>query len=336
MTAAVTDAADAELEHYWQAISVADEAAATQVALQLLEQRPFDEVLDRLVVRAQHRVGDLWAANHLTVAREHAVTAVNESVVRTLGRLLPEPTNGPVLLVACVEREWHSLSVRVITETLRSWGFRAHGLGASASPETLISQVVDLGPRAVLLSASLTSSFPRARRVIEAVRGTGTPVILGGRAFDTTGTRARRLGATAYAATPGEVVDLLRTLPRHVTAAPALRHPAALEARSIVTSAETISAEVVTVLAERRAISDEDRPLDHWWAVLTAFVPHVVDALAGALMVEDPALMDEQRAWLADVLGTRDGPDGLVGELLEALADRLSEYPAATELLQRR
>ena len=45
-----------------------------------------------------------------------------------------------------------------------------------ADSHSLISRIVDLGPRAVLLSASLTSSLPRVRRHVEAIRGTSTPV----------------------------------------------------------------------------------------------------------------------------------------------------------------
>lgn len=335
MTAPTT--LDPALEQYWTAVATGDEEAAWGVARDLLAERPLDEVLMRLVAGTQRRVGDLWASNRLTVAREHAATAVNEAVVRRLALEVPEPRSGPVLLVACVEREWHSLPVQVIAETLRSWGCRAHTLGPSASPDTLISHVVDHGPRAVLLSASLTSSFPRARRVIEAIRGTGTPVVLGGRAIDPAGTRARRLGATAHAADAASVVELLRTLPRHVSAAEPLRHPGALESRSIVVSGEQIAEDVVAAVAGARGVDpDEDRPLDHWWVVMRTFVPHVVDTLAGALLVEDPSLYAEVEDWLAGVLSSRDAPADLVADVRRALADRLVEYPAAATLLVAR
>lgn len=325
-------APDAELERYWAALLAADEAEALAVALELAERRPVAEVLDRLVVAAQRRVGEHWAADRMEVPREHAATALNDAVVRALGRTVAEPT-GPLVLVACVEREWHSLSTRVLTQVLRSWGVRAVDLGASASPTVLISHIVDRGPRAVLLSASLSSSLVRARRVVEAVRGTGTPVVVGGRAFDAA--RARAIGATAYAAGPGEVVEAIGTLPRHVGHALPLRHAGATEARGLHTSDERVAADVGAVLAERLGVGATDVPPDHWWGVLTGFLPHLVDCLAGALLVEDPTVLEEAIDWLTRVLAVRGAPGDAVDHVRHALAERLVEHPEATALLAR-
>ena len=48
-------------------------------------------------------------------------------------------------------------------------------LGANVSAETVVGRIIDLGSRAVLVSASL--SPPHRVAVIEAVCDTGTPVI---------------------------------------------------------------------------------------------------------------------------------------------------------------
>lgn len=223
-----------EAEHgvYWSAVSDGDEVAAHEVASHAVARGVDVEEVFALVTAAQNRVGELWAGNDWNVAREHAATAVSEAVVRRLAEQVPEPTEGPVLLVACVEREWHALPALVLSQVLRGRGLRVEYLGANASREGLVSRIVDRGPQAVLLSASLTSSLFRVRRQVETVRGTGTPVVVGGRAFDPEGVRARRLGATAYAATPEHLVALLPTLPRHVPFAPTLRHPGAAEARA--------------------------------------------------------------------------------------------------------
>jgi hypothetical protein len=71
------------------------------------------------VVAAQLRVGELGAGHQWTVAREHAATAVAETVVRRLADDLPEPADGPSYVVACVEREWHALPALVVSTILR-------------------------------------------------------------------------------------------------------------------------------------------------------------------------------------------------------------------------
>ena len=324
-----------ELAAYWAAVESADERAALALATSARDRGvPLEDVLQQLVVAAQLRVGVLWAHKIWTVARAHAAPGVGVVVVRGLAAHLPEADTGPKLIVACVEREWHALPALVVATTLRSRGRRVEFLGASASRDQLISRILDVGPRAVLLSASLTSSLPRVRRQIEAVRGTGTPVVVGGRAFDPAGLRAQRLGATAYGATPQAALDLLTTLPAHVPSAPGLRHLGAAEARAILSESDTVardviaSTDVVLGVSGGAALSPDD-----WRVVLANFVPHVVDSLAGSLLTEDPRVMAEIRGWLGDVLDRRGADPAALPALDEALALRLRDYPETIRML---
>jgi methanogenic corrinoid protein MtbC1 len=315
---------------YWAAVTTGDHWAAYGVAAASLARGvTVAEVLDELVVATQRRVGDLWACNELTVAQEHAATAVGETVVERLGEDVDVPTDGAAVLVACAEREWHSLPALVVTTTLRSWGVRADYLGPNARREQLVSRILDTGPRAVLLSASLTSSLARVRRQVEAVRGTGTPAVVGGSAFGGVPERALRLGATAYAADPLEALALLDTLPHSVAMAPRLRGAAPQEARAV----QAISDDVARDLAGPvLGLEEVDTP-DDWRTVLTTFVPHVVDCVVGALLVDDPRIVADERAWLARVVERRHGDAAAVDAFWGALADRLREFPEATRML---
>ncbi len=297
---------------------------------------PLEGVLTGLVVATQVRVGELWAGNEWSVAREHAATAVSESVVRRLADDLSEPTEGPLHLVACVEREWHALPALVVATGLKAAGRRTLYLGASASRDELLSRILDTGPRLVLLSASLTSSLPRVRRHLEAVRGTGTPVLVGGRAFDPAGNRAHRLGATAYAGSVGEAIALLDTLPRHVPQARPLRHRGAIEAGEIQAQNDDVCRDVMSATDHELGLSGggegAHRP-DDWQVVLATFVPHVVDSLVGALLTDDPTVVAEARAWLSDVIRRRGGDPAAWGALEHALRRRLREYPEGLRML---
>lgn len=336
MPAPVTPAVtDGEFDRYWQAVLAGDDLAALATARTARTRGvPHDHVLLGLVARAQDRVGALWATNEWTVAREHAATAVSDLVLRELGADLRPPQTGPLLLVGCVEREWHALGAHLVSQILTSWGHRVEYLGPNVAREQLIGRIADTGPRAVLLSASLTSSLPRARRIIESVRGTGTPVIVGGQAFDAAGVRARRLGATAYAADPAAAAALLTTLPTHVSAAPLLRHPGAIEARGLEADADAIS---------RAVASDTSRALpgdvpgevfpDDWRVVLRTYVPHIVDCLVGALQTEDPTVLLRTRDWLLDILLARGADPTAVDVLWSVLAAHLRDYPEARALL---
>ncbi|GAA2152554.1 cobalamin-dependent protein [Nocardioides koreensis] len=336
MTTPTATVAGAELDAYWTAVAAGDERAACAAAAASRDRGvPLPEVLADLVVAAQRRVGDLWAANEWTVAREHAATAVGLAVVRRLGADVPTPVSGPVLTVACVEREWHALPAMVVALMLRARGCRVTQLGASTSRDHLVSAILDTGPRAVLLSASLTSSLPRVRRQVEAVRGTGTPVVLGGRAFGNDGRRAQRLGATAYAGSPEVVLEVVTALPLHVPSAGPLRHPGAFEARSIEAESDTISRDVLLATDAALGLGHADRDLatDDWRVVLATFVPHVIDCVAGALLTEDPTVYAETRGWLGGVLAVRGAAPQAVSVVEQALAQRLHDHPEAVRLI---
>jgi methanogenic corrinoid protein MtbC1 len=334
----VTRIGPEDVQSYWQAVSSGDERAAQQVVDALTARDvPAVDIFDGLVIPTQERVGERWATNDWTVAREHAATAISEAMVIRVGATIPEPSSGErPLLVTCVEREWHALPALVVTHTLREWGRPVHYLGANVSPETVVGRILDLGPRAVLVSASLSSSLPRVRRLIEAVCGTGTPVILGGRAFDPGGVRAARLGGTAYAPDLARLADVLQDLPRHVPPAAALRHPGVGEALAILAAADEVCRDVLrgSAVDLGRAGAPAAMPPDDWRVVLATYVPHVIGCVVGGLLAEDPTVPGEARDWLTAVLELRGGDADAVDQLWKALSERLREYPEAVRLLE--
>lgn len=323
-----------ESDRYWAAVTAADLDLALAIAEEVLARTgSVDAALEGLVVASQRRVGDLWAHGEWTVADEHAATALNETVCRRLGLTLADPPAGPGVLVACVEREWHSLPALVVTLALRAHGVRAELLGANASRDQLLDRILDHGPRAVLLSASLASSLPRVRRQIEAVRGTATPVVVGGNAFDVAGTRARRLGATAQAQSPAEVLPLLDSLPVHVDGAPPLRGPGPTEAADLQAHAAEVARATLLATFDAVQVPPAEHSPDIWSGVLAGFLPHVVDSLVGALMLDDPSVVSEVRSWLGEALAAR-GADPAVSETVwVVLRHELREYPLVTEML---
>lgn len=339
MSVAVSGIDAGDVEAYWSAVDAGDERAAHAVVADVRRRgaSPTD-VFRALVIPAQERVGERWAANDWTVAHEHAATAISEAVVLRVAAEIPPPRGaGRPLLVACVEREWHALPALVVAHTLRADGHDVEYLGANVSPETVVGRIIDAGPRAVLVSASLSSSLPRVRRLIEAVTGTGTPVVVGGHAFDASGVRAARLGASAYAGDVAGLDRLLSALPGHVPPAAPLRHPGAVEALAILAEIDEIGRDVVrgseADLGEA-GVPDAMAP-DDWRVVLSTYVPHVVGCVAGGLLAEDPSVPGEARTWLADVLALRGGDPRAVDALWQALAARLREYPEAVRLLGR-
>lgn len=318
---------------YWRAVASQDDAAALDAARAGVQEKNLEHVLDAWVVRAQHQVGALWADNEWSVAQEHAATAVGEYVVRSLLHDVATPP-GPLHLVACADREWHALPALVLSAGLQARGVHTEFLGPSVSAEHLLNRVLDTGAKAVLLSASLSSSLVRVRRQIEAVQGTGTPVIVGGTAFGEKGRWAPSLGAAAYGASMDDAFEALQKIPRQASPPKPLTHRGAEEARLVSARTPLIARVVVERLfSELNESAVEGRSQDAWPTVLMTHAHHVVDCLAASLLVDDPVLMAREKTWLNVVLTGRGAPAGLADRLWVLLADELRDHPEALRIL---
>ncbi len=71
-----------------------DEYGAVEVVTDLLDDGvPPQRIMVDLIGHTQSRVGELWAANEWTIAREHAATAISERVVAAgAARISVRPT----------------------------------------------------------------------------------------------------------------------------------------------------------------------------------------------------------------------------------------------------
>ena len=191
------------VEDYLSALDRGDRAGALQQARALRSDgHELLDVMLHLIAPAQLQVGELWVSDTWSVAQEHAATAISEAVVTTLAvdreGQAQAPRDAPSVVVSCVEQEWHALPALMVSEQLRASGYAVSYLGANSSAQGLVRHVHDTGPRAVLLSCALSSFLPLARREIEAVRETGTPVVVGGRNDESAQLSSTALGPVSW------------------------------------------------------------------------------------------------------------------------------------------
>ncbi|RSD07911.1 cobalamin B12-binding domain-containing protein [Amycolatopsis eburnea] len=325
-------------ERLWNAVTTGDEYTAGDVVVQALGAGTDPEsVLLDVIGAVQRRVGQEWAANRLTVAQEHAATAINDRVIATFGYLLkrPEPHLGRVT-VACVDGEWHAMPARLLSEVLRLRGFQVDYLGAQVPAPHLVAHLHRTGPDAVALSGSLATRLPTAHATITACQATATPVIAGGAAFGHDGRYARLLGAEAWAPDARAAADrLARPLPRpHAGHQPLddLPHLADQEYTLVTRSSGRLVKTVLAGLAERipamRTYTDLQRQYT------AEDLAHIVEYLATALYVGDEELFTGFLTWTAGILTARGVPAASLVPALELLEAELRDFPRATGLLR--
>ncbi|MBA9050415.1 MULTISPECIES: cobalamin-dependent protein [Streptomyces] len=329
-------------ERLWEAVVAGDEYAAVAAVQDALADGIGEEaVLLEVVAPVQETIGTDWAANRISVAREHAATAINERVVAALA-LRPRPdgvqraARGRVT-VGCVDGEWHSFPARLVAEVLRLRGWQVDYLGAQTPTPHLIAHLHHTDPQAVLLSSSLPTRLPAAHMAITACQAVGVPVLAGGRAFGANGRYARALGADGWAPDARGVGDVLAGgLPRPTPAAVRqvaddLPHLADQEYTLVIHSKGPLVKQTLTDLEDRfpavRSYTDVQRERT------AEDVAHLVDFLACALYVDDAEVFTAFLAWTADILEARGVPARSLSAGLDLLARQLHDFPRALNIL---
>ncbi|WP_411070219.1 B12-binding domain-containing protein [Streptomyces sp. cmx-4-25] len=337
-------ATDTVVERLWRAAVEGDEPAAASVVHEALDTGvPEETLLLEVLAPVQARVGVEWAADRITVAQEHAVTAINERIVASLahrraGGRPAVPSRGRVT-VGCVDGEWHAFPARLVAEVLSLHGWRVDYLGAQTPTPHLVAHLHRSNPDAVLLSGSIPTHLPTAHAAITACQAVGVPVLTGGRAFGPDGRYARTLRADRWAPDArGALAVLDEGLPRPSASAGRqavddLPHLADQEYTMVARSRHRLVRQTLADLEERfppmRVYSDLQRERT------AEDIAHIVGFLATALYVDDPELFTTFLTWTADVLGARRVPTRSLVAGLDALAGQLRDFPRATHVIER-
>ncbi|MGW2620064.1 cobalamin B12-binding domain-containing protein [Streptomyces sp. NPDC001500] len=342
MTAGTARAADVEAlaDRLWAAVTGRDEPTAVRTVCAAADAGTDEEaLLLDVVARVQHRVGVEWAADRISVAEEHAASAITDRVVAALAHRRAAAA-GPAprgrVTVACVDGEWHVLPARLLAEVLTRRGWRVDFLGAHTPTPHLIAHVHQTNPAAVLLSASIPTHLPAAHKAVTAVQSLGIPVMVGGAAFGPGGRYARLIQADEWAADARTAADRL---------AEGLAVPQSSRRQQVDDLPHLADQEYTLVRNSRTALVRQSlAALDERWPAMRSYSPaqrertaedlaHIVDFLAAALYVDDTALFTTFVTWTADVLTARGVPARSLGLGLSVLAEQLHDFPRALAFL---
>ena len=296
--------------------------SAYSVATTLLDEGvPFETLVTEVLGSVQLELGVRWADGDLTVADEHAATAVAEELVILLSGW-PAPTVGPAIVVACAEGDAHSLPARVVAAVLATRGFRSLLLGASVPSTDLGDYLERQHP---LRSRSPSRCRPRstARSASVAIaHEQRVPVVIGGRALGPDETRARRLGGDAWAASAEAAIGVLnewRDEPPGTFAAGPLPPD----------ECELIDRHRVTLIAEAAPPDALLGDLD-----LVRELDRLLDVTQSALLLDDATLLADQVGRIRAVRAVRGAPADGWDRALDRLADASREpLPATAALL---
>jgi signal transduction histidine kinase/methanogenic corrinoid protein MtbC1 len=161
---AATQDWSAYARHYVDGLRAADARRAQAVARDCLTTGlSLAELCARVITPAMHRIGELWARRALTVADEHAATAISHDVLASLKASIDgDPLElGVTVLLAAPEGERHGLGLRMSADVLETAGFHVIYLGIDVPVDSLIATIA--GYRPALTGLSLTMPQPPAQ-----------------------------------------------------------------------------------------------------------------------------------------------------------------------------
>nr|WP_224368687.1 cobalamin-dependent protein [Hyalangium versicolor] len=153
----------------------------------LLRGIPLQDIHLKIIQPAQYEIGRLWQENRISVAQEHLATAISQLALSHLYRHLPrDPSNGKVIMVACVEGEMHEVGARMASDFLEMAGFDVRFLGANVPTAHLIRMLREQTPDMLALSVTMTYHLPALRSAITQVREFSSQlhIAVGGLAFN--------------------------------------------------------------------------------------------------------------------------------------------------------
>jgi methanogenic corrinoid protein MtbC1 len=320
---------DPQTEQFLGYLITRDTRACVDVAVALADEGfSIPEVLTGMVAPAMVEVGDRWLRNELTVADEHAATAIADTVVSVLTATGPHTSAAPpVVTVACAEGEWHTMPPRLLAGVLRSEGFEVTFLGPSMPPTHLAKFLERSRPDVLGISCSTPLAFAGVISCVGVAHAAGIPVLAGGRALGSDDRRARVLGVDLWAPSAPAAAELLRQ-----------QLPAALlDPSADVDAADHLLSETDNLVAA--AMDDLSRRFgfmarfdDFQRARTSEDFAFIVQFAAAAILTRDPRLFDDFLAWLDTLLSARGLPPGTVGVSLDAI--RAAGPPASlVELL---
>lgn len=142
------------------------------------------DLCEQVIAPALRRIGDGWAAGHISIAQEHRASAICERLLATQAR---QPAGRPhgTAVVATLPGERHSLPALMAAACLREDRWLVHYLDSDLPLEEVTRLAGEAGARLVVLSSAMSQTARQAQQAAEAITATHPRLnVLAGRPGD--------------------------------------------------------------------------------------------------------------------------------------------------------
>jgi len=177
---------------------------------------PPGQILNEGMISAMQEVGRLYEAGDYFVPEMLIAARAMKQGLAILKPHLISANIKPIgkVVAGSVQGDLHDIGKNLVSLMLEGAGFEICDLGVDASPQKFVDAVRANSPDIVAMSALLTTTMPRMKDTVEALKAAGlrdsVKVIIGG--APVTEAYARDIGADGYGRDASQAVALAKSL----------------------------------------------------------------------------------------------------------------------------
>ena len=183
---------ETDYKFYFEALLKGDKEECIKIANHILsEGADIKEIYFDLLQKSMYSIGDMWENNRTSIAEERIASDITANIIDLIyPHVILKPKKGLKILIACVDKEHHSMGARIISDYIELNGWKSIFLGANVPCSEIIDSIKIYKPDVVGISSNYYLNLPRLIKLVEEINNKypGQEIIVGGQVFINGGT----------------------------------------------------------------------------------------------------------------------------------------------------
>jgi methanogenic corrinoid protein MtbC1 len=161
-----------------------DESAFHLINSQRYDEESLVRLYEEVFTKVLYKVGYLWEKGIISVAKEHYVSNIIESMIAS--NILAKSnlkSNGKKALTMSFSREQHTIGVRMINEYLKILGFKTFFIGNNTPTSSILELIKEHQIDYMMISVTISNQLDQLNAFISEIKNeVNIKVVIGGQA----------------------------------------------------------------------------------------------------------------------------------------------------------
>jgi len=144
------------------------------------------EIYTELIQKSMYRIGQMWDRDKLTITEEHVASQIITNIIDLIYPKICEiPKNGKRAVISCLDKEFHEIGPRLISDYFELNGWESVFLGANVPAKELVSYIEKNNPDVLGISINYYVNMCRLTHLLDEImqKYPQLKIIIGGQAL---------------------------------------------------------------------------------------------------------------------------------------------------------